>query len=117
MNFRLPAFCLLIALVLSGCSGAARSAASIPTPAADVTQAAGRVLETAADLERALAAEPSQAEALNADLRYRLAKAEEARQRAHARLEEKLSDDQVASVNSSLARSLAQLRVKRRHQR
>jgi F-type H+-transporting ATPase subunit epsilon len=42
------------------------------------------------------------------------AKAEEARQRAHARLEEKLSDEEVASVNASLARSLAQLHVKRR---
>ena len=41
-------------------------------------------------------------------------KAEEARQREHARLGEKLSDEEVASVNSSLARSLAQLRVKRR---
>ncbi len=43
------------------------------------------------------------------------AKAEEARQRAEARLREKLSDEEVASVNSSLARSLAQLHVKRRH--
>ena len=42
------------------------------------------------------------------------AKVEEARQRAQARLQEKLSDEEVASVNSSLARSLAQLRVKRR---
>jgi F-type H+-transporting ATPase subunit epsilon len=42
------------------------------------------------------------------------AKAEEARQRAEARLREKLSDEQVASVNASLARSLALLRVKRR---
>jgi F-type H+-transporting ATPase subunit epsilon len=42
------------------------------------------------------------------------AKAEEARQRAAARLREKLSDEEVASVNASLARSLAQLRVKRR---
>ncbi len=45
------------------------------------------------------------------------AKAEEARQRAEARLREKLSDEEVASVNSSLTRSLAQLKVKRRHQR
>jgi len=45
------------------------------------------------------------------------AKAEEARQRAEARLREKLSDEQVASVNASLARSLAQLRVKRRQRR
>jgi F-type H+-transporting ATPase subunit epsilon len=42
------------------------------------------------------------------------AKVEEARQRAEARLREKLSDEEVASVNSSLARSLAQLHVKRR---
>ncbi len=42
------------------------------------------------------------------------AKAEEARQRAEARLREKLSDEEVASVNASLVRSLAQLRVKRR---
>jgi len=43
------------------------------------------------------------------------AKAEEARQRAAARLREKLSTAEVASVNAALARSLAQLRVKRRH--
>jgi F-type H+-transporting ATPase subunit epsilon len=42
------------------------------------------------------------------------AKAEEARQRAEVRLREKLSDEEVAAVNSSLARSLAQLHVKRR---
>ena len=42
------------------------------------------------------------------------AKAEEARQRAEARLREKISDEEVATVNASLARSLAQLRVKRR---
>jgi F-type H+-transporting ATPase subunit epsilon len=41
--------------------------------------------------------------------------AEEARQRAAARLREKLSSEEVASVNASLVRSLAQLRVKRRH--
>jgi F-type H+-transporting ATPase subunit epsilon len=40
---------------------------------------------------------------------------EEARRRAAARLNEKLSSEEVASVNASLARSLAQLRVKRRH--
>jgi F-type H+-transporting ATPase subunit epsilon len=45
------------------------------------------------------------------------AKVEEARQRAEARLHDKLSDEEVASVNASLARSLAQLQVKRRHQR
>src|SRR5438093_6214900 len=38
----------------------------------------------------------------------------EARQRAEARLREKISDEEVASVNASLVRSLAQLRVKRR---
>jgi len=43
------------------------------------------------------------------------AKVEEARQRAADRLTEKLSDEEVASVNASLARSLAQLHVKRRH--
>jgi len=42
------------------------------------------------------------------------AKAEQARQRAEARLREKLSDEQVASVNALLTRSLAQLCVKRR---
>ncbi|HXJ86627.1 MAG TPA: ATP synthase F1 subunit epsilon [Candidatus Binatia bacterium] len=43
------------------------------------------------------------------------AAAEEARQRAAARLREKLSSEEVASVNASLARSMAQLHVKRRH--
>jgi F-type H+-transporting ATPase subunit epsilon len=43
------------------------------------------------------------------------AKVEEARARAAARLQEKVSDEEVASVNASLARSLAQLNVKRRH--
>ena len=43
------------------------------------------------------------------------AKAEEARERAAARLRDKISDEEVASVNASLTRSLAQLRVKRRH--
>ena len=42
------------------------------------------------------------------------ARAEEARQRAAARLREKLSDEEIASVNASLVRSLAQLQVKRR---
>src|SRR6195256_6259454 len=40
---------------------------------------------------------------------------EEARQRAAARLREKISSEEVASVSASLARSLAQLNVKRRH--
>ncbi len=39
---------------------------------------------------------------------------EEARARAEARLREKISDEEVASVNASLARSLAQLQVRRR---
>jgi len=43
------------------------------------------------------------------------ARAEEARRRAEARLREKLSDEEVATTNAALARSLAQLRVKRRH--
>jgi F-type H+-transporting ATPase subunit epsilon len=42
------------------------------------------------------------------------AQAEEARHRAAARLREKISDEEVATVNASLARSLAQLQVKRR---
>ncbi|HXY11819.1 MAG TPA: ATP synthase F1 subunit epsilon [Terriglobales bacterium] len=43
------------------------------------------------------------------------AAAEEARKRAAARLREKISAEEVASVNAALARSLAQLKVKRRH--
>jgi F-type H+-transporting ATPase subunit epsilon len=43
------------------------------------------------------------------------AKAEEARRRAEARLSEKLDDEEVATVKAALDRSLAQLRVKRRH--
>jgi F-type H+-transporting ATPase subunit epsilon len=42
------------------------------------------------------------------------AKAEEVRQLAAARLRETMSSEEVASVNAALARSLAQLRVKRR---
>ena len=42
------------------------------------------------------------------------AKVEEARARAAASLAEKISDEEVASVNASLARSLAQLQVRRR---
>ncbi len=45
------------------------------------------------------------------------AKAEEARRRAEARLREKLSDEEVAAPNASLARSLAQLHVKRRQRK
>jgi len=39
---------------------------------------------------------------------------EEARRRAADRLREKISSEEVATVNASLARSLAQLRIKRR---
>jgi len=42
------------------------------------------------------------------------AKAEEARQRAEARLAEKLDDEEAALVSAALAHSLAQLKVKRR---
>jgi F-type H+-transporting ATPase subunit epsilon len=42
------------------------------------------------------------------------AKAEEARQLAAARLREPMSSGEIASVNAALARSLGQLRVKRR---
>ena len=42
------------------------------------------------------------------------AKVEEARARAAARLEDKISDEEVAAVNAALANSLAQLHVKRR---
>jgi F-type H+-transporting ATPase subunit epsilon len=45
------------------------------------------------------------------------AKAEEARKRAEARLSEKLSDEEAASVQAALAHSLAQLHVKRRTRR
>jgi len=45
------------------------------------------------------------------------ARAEEARQRAVGRLREKLSSQEIASVNAALARSVAQLNVKRRHPR
>jgi F-type H+-transporting ATPase subunit epsilon len=44
-------------------------------------------------------------------------KAEEARKRAEARLQEKLSDEESASVQAALAHSLAQLHVKRRQRR
>jgi F-type H+-transporting ATPase subunit epsilon len=42
------------------------------------------------------------------------AKVEEARARAAARLQEKISDEEIATTNASLARSLAQLQVRRR---
>jgi F-type H+-transporting ATPase subunit epsilon len=51
--------------------------------------------------------------AIDAD-RIDEAKVEEARARAAARLQDKISDEEVASVNASLARSLAQLQVKKR---
>ena len=43
------------------------------------------------------------------------ARAEEARKRAEARLAEKLSDEESASVQAALAHSLTQLKLKRRH--
>ncbi len=43
------------------------------------------------------------------------AKAEEAKRRAEARLQEKLSDEETALVNAALLHSLTQLNVKRRH--
>ena len=45
------------------------------------------------------------------------AKAEEARQHAEARLREKISAQEVASAHAALARSLAQLYVRRRHRK
>jgi len=52
-----------------------------------------------------------------AAVRIDKANVQEAPQRAQAPgpLHEKISDEEVPSVNASLARSLAQLRVKRRH--
>ncbi len=44
-------------------------------------------------------------------------KAEEARRRAEARLQEKLSDEEAAAVSASLMHSLTQLNVKRRQRR
>src|SRR5216683_4225911 len=45
------------------------------------------------------------------------AKAEEARQRAEARLAEHVDDEEAAMVSAALAHSLAQLKVKRRQHR
>jgi F-type H+-transporting ATPase subunit epsilon len=42
------------------------------------------------------------------------ATAEEARQQAVVRLDDRMSSEELASINTALARSLAQLRVKRR---
>jgi F-type H+-transporting ATPase subunit epsilon len=76
----------------------------------DVFLAVGEgVIEVAADRVSILTDLAVEAEKIDE------AKAEEARLRAEARLREKLSDEEVASVNAALARSLVQLRVKRRH--
>ena len=45
------------------------------------------------------------------------AKAEEARKRAEARLDEKLSEEETATVQAALLNSLTQLNVKRRQRR
>ncbi len=45
------------------------------------------------------------------------AAAEEARQRAEARLAQKLSDEDAAMVHASLTHALTQLQVKRRHRK
>ena len=42
------------------------------------------------------------------------AKAEEARRRAEARLAEKIDDEEAAAITASIARSTAQINVKRR---
>jgi F-type H+-transporting ATPase subunit epsilon len=42
------------------------------------------------------------------------AKVEEARQRAAARLQDKISDESLAAVNASVVRAVAQLQVRRR---
>jgi F-type H+-transporting ATPase subunit epsilon len=46
-----------------------------------------------------------------------VAKVEEARLRAESRLKEKLTDEEVATVNAAMLRSLAQLQVKRRQRK
>jgi len=45
------------------------------------------------------------------------AAAEEARQRAEARLAQKLSDEDAATASAALAHALSQLQVKRRHRK
>jgi len=45
------------------------------------------------------------------------AKAEEARQKAEARLSQKLSDEESAAVHASLAHATTQLKVKRQHRK
>jgi F-type H+-transporting ATPase subunit epsilon len=44
-------------------------------------------------------------------------KAEEARKRAEARLQQKLSDEEAATVQASLVHALAQIKVKQRHKK
>ena len=45
------------------------------------------------------------------------ARAEEARRAAEARLQEKMTDEETATVEAALAHSVAQIQVKRRHRR
>ena len=45
------------------------------------------------------------------------AKAEEARQRAEARLAEKLTEEESATVQAALAHAMTQIKVKQRHHR
>jgi F-type H+-transporting ATPase subunit epsilon len=45
------------------------------------------------------------------------AQAEQARRQAEARLQQKLSDEDLANANAALVHSLAQLNVKRKHRR
>ena len=45
------------------------------------------------------------------------AQAEEARRRAESRLQQKLSDEDMAAANAAITRSIAQLQVKRRHKK
>jgi F-type H+-transporting ATPase subunit epsilon len=45
------------------------------------------------------------------------AKAEEARKRAESRLAEQINDEEVATVQASLDKALAQIKVKRHHAR
>ena len=44
-------------------------------------------------------------------------KAEEAKKRAEARLQQKLSDEEAATVQASLVHALAQIKVKQRHKK
>jgi F-type H+-transporting ATPase subunit epsilon len=45
------------------------------------------------------------------------AQAEEARRRAESRLQQKLSDEDMAAANAAITRSIALLQVKRRHKK